>query len=67
MTVIALVLGTRPRLGASVISHAKGYILSCRTNGRIFSAARPRSTLAMMSSADFVQTKGFGSALLWSM
>ncbi len=48
----------------SVVSRAKGYNLSWRASGGIFSAALPRLTLRMMALADFVQTKGVGSALL---
>lgn len=52
---------------ASVVSHANIYNWSRGANGGIFRAALPRLTLRMMSFADFVQTKGFGSALLCSM
>ena len=51
----------------SVVSHANIYNWSRGANGGIFRAALPRLTLRMMSFADFVQTKGFGSALLCSM
>ena len=52
---------------SSVVSHANIYNWSRGANGGIFRAALPRLTLRMMSFADFVQTKGFGSALLCSM
>ena len=46
---------------ASVVSRAKVCNYSWRGRGGICRAARPRLTLRMMSLADFVQTKGFGS------
>jgi N-acetylglucosaminyldiphosphoundecaprenol N-acetyl-beta-D-mannosaminyltransferase len=54
-------------VGASVVSRAKIHNQSCRANGGIFRAALPRLTLRMISLADFVQTKGFGLALLCSI
>ena len=51
----------------SVVSRAKIHNQSCRANGGIFRAALPRLTLRMISLADFVQTKGFGLALLCSI
>ena len=56
-----------PPVPASVVSRATIYNFSTLTSGAIFKAARPRFTLRMMSLADFVQTKGWGLALLCSM
>jgi hypothetical protein len=54
-------------IAANVASHAKLYNQSFRGREGKFSVALPRFTLSTMSFADFVQTKGFGSALFRSM
>ena len=52
---------------SSVVSRAKLYILSRRTNGGMFSAALPRLILRMRSFADFFQTNGLGWTLWCAM